>query len=296
VLAGVSQGVTITGRLLAADGVRAVAVEDPGHPEEHALLRHAGVEVVPVPVDEEGIDVAALARHRGVGAVLVTPAHQFPSGAVLSPARRAALIAWARDRGALILEDDYDAELRYDRQPVGALQGLAPDVVVHLGSVSKALAPALRLGWALAPPALAARIAQEKRRLDHGAPVVEQVAFAHLLRTGGYDRHLRRVRRTYRARRDALVGALGCRVDGAAAGLQLVVPLSAGADEQVLADALLARGVAVGLLGDHRVGGRPVAGPPGLLLGYGRRPEPALAAAGAVVRDVAGPWLRPVRR
>lgn len=290
VLAGVSQGVTICGRLLAADGVRAVAVEDPGHPEEHALLRHAGLEVVPVPVDDRGIDVAALARHRHVGAVLVTPAHQFPSGAVLSAERRAALVAWARAREALILEDDYDAELRYDRQPIGALQGLAPDVVVHLGSVSKALAPALRIGWALAPLPFAARIAQEKRRLDHGAPVVEQVAFARLLESGAYDRHLRRVRRVYRARRDALVGALDRRVDGAAAGLQLVLPLAAGADEGAIAAELLGRGVAVGTLGEHRVA---ATGAPGLLLGYGRGSEPRLRAAAAVVREVAGPWLLP---
>lgn len=289
ILAGVSQGVTLTARLLREDGVRAIAVEDPGHPEEHDLVRHAGVEVVPVPVDDEGIDVGALAQTRGVGAVLVTPAHQFPAGAVLSPARRAALVTWARERGAVILEDDYDAELRYDRQPVGALQGLAPDVVVHLGSVSKALAPALRLGWALAPLPLAARLAAEKRRLDHGAPMVEQAAFARLLADGGYDRHLRRVRRIYRARRDALVEALDCRVDGAAAGLQVVVPLRAGADERALADDLLLRGVAVGVLGDHRV----AAGDPGLLLGYGHRPEPALRVAARVVRDVAGPWLRP---
>jgi GntR family transcriptional regulator/MocR family aminotransferase len=230
----------------------------------------------PVPVDERGLVVDALAAAR-VDAVAVTPAHQFPTGVVLAPERRAALVAWARATGAVIVEDDYDAEYRYDREPVGALQGLAPDVVVHAGSASKTLAPALRLGWLVVPPGLAGPVAAGAAR---GTPVVDQLALAHLLEHGEVDRHLRRTRRRYRARRDALVAALdarfpGTQLSGVAAGLHVVAALD------VDPAAARARGVAVQTLHEHCFTAAPR--PPAVLLGYAALPEPALARAVALL-------------
>src|SRR5262249_49619258 len=149
-----------------------------------AHLRASGLATVPVPVDDEGIDVDALAR-TGVGTVVVTPAHQFPTGVVLSPARRGALLDWARSRGGLSVEDDYDAEFRYDREPVGCLRGRARELVALVGSLSKSLAPALRLGWLVAPPARAAALRTAKSAADHGSPTLDQLAFAELLSSGG---------------------------------------------------------------------------------------------------------------
>jgi GntR family transcriptional regulator/MocR family aminotransferase len=207
---------------------------------------------------------------------------------VLAPDRRAQLVAWARDRDALIVEDDYDAEYRYDRDPVGAVQGLAPDRVLYAGSASKTLAPALRLGWLVAPPWLAADLAAEKDRADRGTPVLDQVALADLLRRGEIDRHLRRTRRRYRARRDALVGALhdhlpGVRAGGAAAGLHVVAWLPGGADEAAIAQAALDRGVAVDRLHHDMTTVAPR--PPALLLGYASLPEAALQRAVALLAD-----------
>ena len=152
VSAGFAQGIAMIARALAATGVRRMAFEDPGYGdgETRAAAVRSGIEPVPIPVDADGVDVDALAA-AGVGAVLLTPAHQWPTGVVLAPARRHALVSWAERTGAVIIEDDYDAEFRYDREPVGAVQGLAPDRVVVLGTVSKSLAPAVRLGWVLAP-------------------------------------------------------------------------------------------------------------------------------------------------
>jgi GntR family transcriptional regulator/MocR family aminotransferase len=148
---GFAQGLNLVLRTLTSGGVRQVAFEDPGYRDQRASAEHAGVEGIPIPVDERGIDVAALAA-TGVGAVVLTPAHQSPTGVVLAPERGHALVAWARARRATIIEDDYDAEFRYDRQPVGALQGLAPDRVVTIGTVSKSLAPVARLGWIVGAP------------------------------------------------------------------------------------------------------------------------------------------------
>jgi GntR family transcriptional regulator/MocR family aminotransferase len=187
--------------------------------------------------------------------VLLTPAHQFPTGVVLSPRRRAELISWVRAVDGVIIEDDYDAEFRYDREPVGCLQGVDPERVVLLGSVSKALAPALRLGWMAAPPALAAAAAAYRAATDLGSPVIEQHALAHLIASGSYDRQLRLMRRIYRSRRDALVAALyehlpGARVSGISAGLHLHVELpprdqEAALYEKSVREAALALGVAV---------------------------------------------------
>ena len=187
--------------------MRQVAIEDPGDLSNSAVSRRSGLEVVPVPVDANGLDVEALAA-TGARAVVLTPAHQAPTGVVLSPERRQALIAWALQRQATIVEDDYDAEFRYDRDPVGSLQGLAPDRVVLVGTASKTLAPTLRLGWLISPPRLVNAIAEEKQLADRGSPGLEQLTLATLIESGRYDRHLRRMRTVYGSRRDALVRAL----------------------------------------------------------------------------------------
>ncbi|WP_067178682.1 aminotransferase-like domain-containing protein [Microtetraspora niveoalba] len=265
----VSEGAVSEGAV--SEGAVLLAVEEPTSPRQLPLLRRAGARLTGVPVDAEGIDVAALAR-TGARAVLLTPAHHYPTGVVLSPRRRAELIAWAADTGAVILEDDYDAEFRFDREPIGCLQGLAPDRVVLAGSVSKALAPGLRLGWLVAPPAVAAAVRRARGELDLGSPVIDQYALARFLSTGGYDRHLRRMRREYRRRRDALVGALaehlpGVRAHGISAGLHLYAELPAGWDERRVAEAARACGLTVDPL------------PSALVIGFARFPEHRIAEA-----------------
>jgi GntR family transcriptional regulator / MocR family aminotransferase len=278
VCGGVAEALRLTASVLRARGTRAVAVEDPSHAETRGQLAHGGLSPVPVVVDEHGLDPAGIPE--GAGAALVTPAHHFPSGVVMTPDRRAALVAWARRTGGMIVEDDYDAEHRYDRAPVGAVQGLAPEHVVHVHSVSKTLAPGLRLGWAVAPADLVADLAEAKRRSDLGTPVLEQLALADLIERGVLDRHLRRLRPRYRRRRDALVGALlagrdDLAVEGVAAGLHVAVRLPPHLTEDAVVAAAAAHGVAVATVGEHAVAPRPAA----LVLGYARLPEDGLKAA-----------------
>jgi GntR family transcriptional regulator/MocR family aminotransferase len=283
IMNGVAHGLSALLALLRADGHRELAVEDPTSARQLPMMETAGLRLVRVPVDGEGLDVAALARS-GARAVLVTPAHQYPTGVVLSAARRAALIAWARDVDGLILEDDYDAEFRYDRDPVGCLQGVDPDRVVLLGSVSKSLAPALRLGWAVAPPSTAARLRDHRAVTDLGAPVLEQHALTEFLRGGGYDRHLRTMRRRYRARRDALAAALdvhlpAARVHGVSAGIHLYVELPPGWDEDETVARAARAGVAVTGARSLWSPGRAAAAPPALVLGYAGLSETRLVKA-----------------
>ena len=281
VCGGVAEAVALVGRVLRDGGARRVAVEDPSHPGTRELMAHSGLELVHVPVDDGGVDVDAIAA-AGVDAALVTPAHQSPTGVVLDPPRRAALAAWARDSGALVIEDDYDAEYRYDRHPIGALQGLAPDHVVHVHSVSKTLAPALRLGWAALPARLVPAVVEEKRLSDLGSPVLEQLTLAAFLERGELDRHLRRTRPAYHRRRDALLAALaGLEVEGVAAGLHVLARLPPGVGEQEAVEAAAARGVAVDALGPQVARD---ARPPALLLGYTRLGEVAIAEAGRRLR------------
>jgi GntR family transcriptional regulator / MocR family aminotransferase len=285
VTSGMAQGMAIFARALTADGVRRMAMEDPASGPGRGQLASNGLEIVPVRVDEDGLQVERLPE-AGTGAVMITPAHQFPLGVVLAPERRAALLDWASHSGATVLEDDYDAEYRYDRQPVGAVQGLAPDLVAYAGSTSKTLAPGLRLGWLVVPERLLAGVTAAKESDDLGTPVVEQLALADFLERGQLDRHLRRTRTVYRARRDALVAALerllpGCRPAGVAAGLHLVVHLPAGTDEQAVLDAARSRGLGLSGISEHSV--EP--GPPALLLGYGRLPEPAVEPAVRLLAD-----------
>ncbi|WP_084957263.1 PLP-dependent aminotransferase family protein [Thermoactinospora rubra] len=273
IVGGVAQGLSLTLHVLG--GLR-LAVEDPTSQRQIPLLRRAGAELVPVPVDDEGIDVDAL-RAGGADAVLVTPAHQYPTGVVLSPARRAALIEW----GGIVIEDDYDAEFRFDRDPVGCLQGLASDRVVLSGSVSKAMAPGLRLGWVAAPPEVADRVRRARGELDLGSPVIEQYALAHFLRSGAYDRNLRRMRREYRRRRDALVRALAeempevC-VGGIEAGLHVYLTLPPDWDEERLARAAQDIGLAAEPVGPMRF---TPGGPPAVVVGFARLPAHRAAEA-----------------
>ena len=204
--------------MLAASGARRLAVEDPSADDDAVpAARAAGLEVVGVPVDEDGVRVDALDR-LDADALVLTPSHQWPTGAVLSARSRAAAVRWARERDALIVEDDYDAEYRYDRAPIGALQGLAPDRVIYAGTASKTLAPGLRLGWLVLPPQLVDRVAEAKLLADRGSPVLDQLAFADFLDRGEFDRHLRRMRPVYRRRRDALLAALRSRAARLRAG------------------------------------------------------------------------------
>jgi GntR family transcriptional regulator / MocR family aminotransferase len=285
---GFAQGIGLILRALARAGVARVALEDPGDRGNDAVAERAGLIAVPVPVDERGVDVAALAATRA-RAVVLTPAHQTPTGVVLAPERRQALAAWAVAADAMIIEDDYDAEFRYDRQPVGSLQGLAPDRVIAVGSVSKSLAPAIRLGWVVCPPGLADAVAREKSIADRGSPGLDQLALATLIESGRYDRHLRRMRAVYGARREALVAALarhapGTPLGGLAAGFHVVARLPDGADEQAVVAAALDRSVGLRGMSDYRL--RPAAGPAELVIGFGNLNEGAIARGIAAIGDL----------
>jgi GntR family transcriptional regulator / MocR family aminotransferase len=290
VCAGFAQGLTLVLRALVRAGARRVAFEEPGY-EESSLHAHGaalGFEPVRVPVDADGVDVEALAAS-GADAVVLTPAHQWPTGVVLAPERRHALVEWANGRDATIIEDDYDAEFRYDREPVGAVQGLAPDRVVLLGTVSKSLAPALRLGWVLCPPALAAAVAAEKHLGDRGSPGLDQYAVAKLIESGRFDRHLRRMRGVYAGRRAALTQALAAhapdvRLTGLAAGLHAVAHLRPGSDEKTVIAEAAKR--SVGLYGMSECRSGNATEPPQLVLGFGNLDQRAIGAGIAAVADL----------
>jgi GntR family transcriptional regulator/MocR family aminotransferase len=285
---GFAQALTIIFPVLRARGVRLLAVEDPADSDARRTARNAGLEIVGIPVTETGIDVDALTAS-GAQAVLVTPAHQFPTGCVLSPERRAALVAWARDTGGLIIEDDYDAEYRYDQSPVGALHGLAPDHVIYAGTTSKTLAPGLRLGWLVAPGELVPALAQQKFDTDRGSPVIDQLAFAEFLTRGEFDRHLRKMRPIYRRRRDVMLAALRRHLPeldpiGISAGLHVFAWLPPGLDEAALVSAASRHGLVLDGCAQYHVAGH---GRAGALFGYGKLDEAAitdgvLALRGAV--------------
>jgi GntR family transcriptional regulator/MocR family aminotransferase len=270
VTAGVAQAFALLADVLRRRGAERIAVEDPGSRGAGDEFAYWGLAPVPVPVDDGGLVTAELPD--GVRAVFVTPAHQFPTGVVLAPERRRALLTWAERAGGVVVEDDYDAEHRYDRAPVPALQAAAPDLVAHTGSTSKTLAPGMRLGWLVPPDHLLDDIVTARRHSDLGSPAIPQLVLAELLASGAYDGHLRAVRARQRARRDAIVGALAehlpaARVMGVAAGLHVLVALpgAAGSSDVAVAARLLREtGVLVHPLSWHRY--RP--GPPGLVLGY----------------------------
>ncbi len=292
VCTGFAQGLNLVLSALVRSGVRRVAFEEPGYGagDTGAAAAYAGIEVVPVPVDAEGVDVGAL-EESGARAVVVTPAHQSPTGVVLSPGRRQALVAWAARHDATIVEDDYDAEFRYDREPVGMLQGLAPGRVAALGTVSKSLAPAVRLGWVLCPPWLAGAVAEEKRVADRGSPGLDQLTLATLIESGRYDRHLRRMRASYARRRAALVDALehhapGVELTGLAAGFHAVAHLPEGLGEREVVEAARSRSVGLYGMSLYRLSGDVT--PARLVLGFGnvneRAIEPGIATVGDLLR------------
>ncbi len=275
VTSGARQGLTLVARALAAQGLRRIAVEWPTLPIHIEVLEAGGLEVERVPLDAEGLDVARLAAGQA-GAVVVTPAHQAPLGMALSPPRRAALLAWAEAGERLIIEDDYDAEFRYDRRPLGALQAQAPERVAYLGSASKTLAPGLRLGWLALPAALAAPVRRQKDLDDGGCQMLDQLTLARLLETAQYDRLLRAARRRNRARRDALAAVLarevpGARLEGLAAGLHAIARLPQPVGAAQLAGAARVRGVGVYPM-PRRDGSCDA-----LVLGYACLNEPAIA-------------------
>ncbi|MFD9649982.1 MocR-like pyridoxine biosynthesis transcription factor PdxR [Streptomyces mirabilis] len=289
VVAGTAQALALLGQVLRADGVEEIAVEDPGSLGVRQHLRRQGLRTPPVSVDAEGVRVDELGSH---GAVLLTPAHQFPTGVVLGGARRRALMRWAGD-GGLVVEDDYDAEHRYDRPPVPALRSMLPERVCYAGSVSKLLAPALRTGWVLVPARHRDALVDAKRFADLGNAALPQLVLARLMDSGELERHLRLLRRRHRRRRDVMIAAIrdrlpGAVVPGAAAGLHLLVtfegpePGEAGPlSDTDLAAAALARGVKAHPLSWHRQ--RP--GPPGLLLGYAASPASVIADGVAAIGD-----------
>jgi len=277
VCTGFIQGFSLLCRWLARQGIEEIAVEDPGWQIHRLIAEQAGLSSLPVPVDGEGIEVEALARS-GAQAVLVTPSHQFPTGCVLSPERRTALVEWAEQGERLIVEDDYDAEFRYDRVAVGALQGLAPERVLHIGSASKRLVPAMRLGWMLVPSWLAWPLVTAKAIDDGGSETTGQLALRDFLARGELDRHVRRMRHRYQSRREALLESLErwlpeARPTGAGAGLYELVMLEGDVSEAKLLARAETLGVGVEGLSWHRcVHG----GPPGVVLGFGNLAEPTI--------------------
>jgi GntR family transcriptional regulator / MocR family aminotransferase len=280
---GLRQGVELLWSTLAAGGTRRLAVEHPGWQGIRQTATAAGLELVAFPVDDDGLIVERL-EQEDVDAVAVAPAHQYPTGAVLSPTRRAALVAWAQKRDALIVEDDYDAEYRYDRQPIGSLQGLEPQRVVYGGSASKTLAPAVRLGWLALPEHLVEPIAA-LQRLRSGIPTpLEQLALADLIERGELDRHLRRQRRRYHRQREALLAELASQlpevsVHGAAAGLYAVLHLPDGLSEHAVLAAARSRGIALEGL---------AATTPALVVGYANLTDAAIEpAVAALVASIA---------
>ncbi|MFK0253123.1 PLP-dependent aminotransferase family protein [Streptomyces sp. NPDC090445] len=268
-------------RLLAPLRPRDWAVEEYGLPFHHGILDAAGVHPHPVPVDEDGARtdrIPALAR-----TLLLTPAHQFPTGARLLSARRAEAVEWARGTGGLIVEDDYDGEFRYDRKPVGAVQGLDPGHVAYAGSLSKSLSPAVRLGWLVLPDDLVGQVLTAKGQRESWASALDQLALADFIECGAYDRHIRRMRQRYRTRRDRLAEALASRVPevrvtGISAGLHAVVDLPPGTEQAALAAARTA-GLSLDGLSSYHHPSAPTPAREGLVVGYAAPPQAAFGRA-----------------
>ncbi|MGW4500995.1 MocR-like pyridoxine biosynthesis transcription factor PdxR [Micromonospora sp. NPDC004336] len=292
VATGYVQALVLLVSVLRDEGRPVLAMEDPGLAFHREVARRQGGTVLPLPVDAHGARTDLLGRGAlaDVAAAVLTPAHQYPTGVTLAPERRRALTRWARDRDALVVEDDYDGEFRYDRQPVGAVQGTAPEQVAYVGTAAKTLGPALRLAWLVLPARLVEPVVAAKRHLDLHSETIGQLALADLIVTHGYDRQVRAVRRHYRRRRDLLLDRLDAAggryvrgggryvVGGVAAGLHALVELPpAGPTEaEVLAEAAR-QGLAVGSL--DRLRHAPGSGPQGLVVGYATPPSHAYPAA-----------------
>ena len=290
IVTGVAQALALLAQGLRRDGGAnvGIAVEDPGSRGSRDELAYWGLRPVPIPVDSRGLMADQLAG-ADVRAVLLTPAHQFPTGVVLAPGRRRDLLDWAAAAKALIIEDDYDAEYRYDRAPVPALHACAPGRIAYAGSTSKTLAPGMRLGWLIPPPRMHTDLVEAKRASDLGSPALPQLVLAHLIAGGELEQHIRLVRKRQRSRRDALLRALGeqlpeARVQGIAAGLHLLITfpdLAGSVDDADLTERILQAGVLVHPLSWHRQ--RP--GTPGIVLGYAAHTPDQLREA---ARRIAG--------
>ncbi|MFJ9119925.1 PLP-dependent aminotransferase family protein [Streptomyces sp. NPDC102394] len=279
VCAGISHGLRVLGAALRARGASTIAVESYGLDAHWDLLADAGLRTVPLPFDRRGTDPGELTDE---SAVLLTPAHQFPMGGTLHRDRRAAVVDWARRTGGVVVEDDYDGEFRYDRQPVGALQGLDPDHVVYAGTASKSLAPGLRLAWLVLPPDLAVEAARAKGHIDT-CGALDQLTLAEFLVSGAYDRHVRAARLRYRRRRDALVAAVARRAPhvhatGIAAGLHMVLSLPPGTERATLRAADW-QGLALHGLRRYRHPAATVEQRDALVVGYGTPPDHAWSGA-----------------
>lgn len=288
VCGGVTQGVALSVQVLRKVGRLPVAIEDPAFWFHRIALRHSGIDAIPIRVDDDGLDVEQLARSEA-RAALITPAHQSPTGVVMSPARRTAMIQWAR-AGNYIIEDDYDAEYRYDRAPVGAIQASAPDRVIYLGTTSKVLAPALRLGWMVLPPELVGVAIRYKMSADLGTSIMDQIAFGQMLASGDYDRHLRQMRRRYTSRRNAMLQGLSrwfphATVSGAAAGVQLAVHFPDGYPIDELVGKAFEVGVKVEALQPWYADRS--SGPAGLILGFADVSEPQILRGLALLGEAA---------
>jgi len=286
VTSGSTHSLSLVARALVRRGSRMMALENPSHALLREIARAAGQEVVAVPVDDEGIVVSRLG---GATAVVVSPAHQFPTGVALSPERRKDLLAWAAETRSLIIEDDYDAQFRYDHVPVGALQGLAPNHVVYMGSTDKTFVPALRLGWVVLPDDLRDDVSRELFLTVLHVSGMDQLAFADFLRRGEFDRHLRYMRDVYRRRRDVLVAALSrllpdVPVHGIAAGLHIVMEMPSDGIAEAVRVRALAGGVAVETTAQHTFSG--YSGPTGLIIGFGAVAEPGLEVAARVIARI----------
>ncbi|MCQ4213278.1 aminotransferase-like domain-containing protein, partial [Streptomyces longispororuber] len=299
ICAGFHHGLMLLGDVLRRRGVQNVAVESYGLDVHWDVLTRTGLRTRPLPFDDLGTDPGVLddwgtgtrdsagqpGGAAGVGAALLAPAHQFPMGVPLHPDRRAAAVDWARRTGGLILEDDYDGEFRYDRQPVGALQGLDPDRVVYLGTASKSLAPGLRLGWMVLPASLTQEVVESKGSIDWSCGVLDQLTLAEFLNSGAYDRHLRGARLRYRRRRDQLVAALAehapaVHATGIAAGLHAVLQLPPGTEQSVVRAAAW-QGLGVAGLSSfrHEDTAASDARADALVVGYGTPPDHAWSGA-----------------
>jgi len=292
VVTGVAQALALVAQWLNGQGRTGIAVEDPGSRGASDELAYWGLRPCPVPVDQHGLNTADLAATE-VRAALITPAHQFPTGVVLAPERRRELLDWAAAVDALIIEDDYDAEYRYDRAPVPALKASFPSHIAYAGSTSKTLAPGLRLGWLIPPARLHAALVEAKHAADLGSPALPQLVLARLIASGELEQHIRQVRKRQRTRRDALLSALseqlpGARVQGVAAGLHLLITfpdLAGEIRDTDLAEHLLRAGVLVHPVSWHR----RLAGAPGLVLGYAAHtPDQLREAARRIARAIQG--------
>jgi GntR family transcriptional regulator/MocR family aminotransferase len=285
VCAGVTDGLVRTCRALLAEGIVDLAVEEPGWGRLRDAAVSAGMRVHPVPVDHDGLCVDALAR-TPARAVVVGAAHQFPTGTVLSAARRARLVRWAREVGGFVVEDDYDAEFRYDHHPVAVMQGMEPNRVFLLGSVSKTLSPALGLGWLVAPAVMVSAL-RTANLVAAAPPVLDQLALATFVDRGWHDAHLRAARRRFRVRRDLLVRTLDAqvpegRVSGTAAGLHILLHLPDGTDTRGTVRTAAAAGLRLADLDDYRT---KRSAERALVLGYGNISDTEIPPAAALLRE-----------